>query len=333
MGNIKSNMKKEASNNLKLKNSLLIESSLQLKRNKSEIMTIYKEETKADLLRLSGNYEQALIEYNQELKLTPNNFYLLNNKAIVLEHLGMYEEAIEIYDLIISINKRFYKAYFNKGNVFFDLCLYENAIENYNCALKINPNYIEALINKGIAIEELSDDKICRDIYKYLLDPSYIKFKPKESIIKDIECIIIKILKHQQSSNFEITYAQAELLCCFKQYETAIEKYNACLKLKPDCCFTYNSKGLALEKLSLDDLALTAYSKAIKINPNYFQAAFNKANVLLDKELYELAIEAYDVALKIKPNSKEAILNKKIAYDSLSTNKPYDDDIDDFEVS
>ena len=85
--------------------------------------------------------------------------------------------------------------------------------------------------------------------------------------------------------------------------------------------------------MDLHDLAITAYTKALKINPNYYQAAFNKANVLLDKELYELAIEAYDVALKIKPNSKEAIVNKKLAYDSLSTNKQFDEDVDDFEVS
>ena len=244
MGNMKSNLKKENRKNLKLKTSLLIESSLQLKRNKSEIMTTSKEETPGDLLRRSGNYEQALSEYDLELEMDPNNFYILNNKAIVLEHLHMYDESLEVYDLALSINRRFYKAYFNKGNIFFDMGLYENAIENYNCALKINPNYIEALINKGIAMEELSDDKICQDIYKYLLDRNYMKFKPKESIIRDIESSIIEILKNQEYVNFEMAYAQAELLFYFKQYQIAIDKYNICLKLKPDSYFTYNSKLL-----------------------------------------------------------------------------------------
>ena len=333
MGNIKSNMTKHKKENFKQKKSLLMDAGMEYSDSSS--FSSYKQTfpSKGDMLRQAGEFKQALIEYNEELAINPNNFHVLNNKAIVLESLGAYEEAIETYDLALKINKRFYKAYFNKGNALFDLGLFEKSIEAYDCALKINPNYFEALVNKGVAIEELSHDKIGSHIYDYLIDPNYLKLNPKESLLKHLERSISEMVKNQHTnSNFEVIFAQAELLCFFKQYEAAIEKYNVCLKLKPDNYFTYNSKGLALEKLDLHDLAITAYNKAIKINPNYYQAHFNKANVLFDKELYESAIEEYDLALKIKPNSKEAITNKKFACDALLSIKAHNDD-DDFEVS
>ena len=311
--------------------------SMSLKKNKKNFGLILKSPSTEEVLTIKGdNYRQsgqnnlALSAYNKVLKINPYDINILNNKALVLEAISEYEDAINIYDLIIKINPRFYKSYFNKGNVLFDIGKFDEAIKEYNKALEINPNYYECLVNKGIAIEEISDDKDGNEIYDYLLEIKRSSLDLDEKVIKNLERIILKKVTNKHYESFEIVFAQGELLALLKQHKSAIEKYDICLKLKPDSYFTYNSKGISLKKLGLNDLAIEAYTEAIRISPSYYQAVFNRANALFDNQLYEMAIDEYNIALQIRPFSDEAMINKKLAYDALSHS--YNND-DNFEAS
>ncbi|MGI8503996.1 MAG: tetratricopeptide repeat protein [Hassallia sp.] len=110
---------------------------------------------------------------------------------------------------------------------------------------------------------------------------------------------------------------------CFqkKEYEAAIDNYNAALKLNPHDAEVYYKRGLARYYLVDDEKAIADYNQAIKINPKYAKA-YNKLG-LARYELgdYEQAIEDYTQAIRITPDDAVAYRNRADARFHIGDNQ------------
>ncbi len=110
---------------------------------------------------------------------------------------------------------------------------------------------------------------------------------------------------------------------CFqkKEYEAAIDNYNAALKLNSYDAEVYYKRGLARYYLVDDEKAIQDYNQAIKINPKYGKA-YNKLG-LARYELgdYEQAIEDYTQAIKINPYDAVAYRNRADARFHIGDNQ------------
>ncbi|CAD8126605.1 unnamed protein product [Paramecium sonneborni] len=136
---------------------------------------------KGNALKNLNRYQDAIICYDEAIKLNPNFSEAFNNKGNALKNLNRYQDAIICYDEAIKLNPNFSEAFNNKGNALKNLNRYQDAIICYDEAIKLNPNYSEAFNNKGNALKNLNryqDAIICYDqALSIVQKPLYMKNK------------------------------------------------------------------------------------------------------------------------------------------------------------
>ncbi|MFM6218818.1 MAG: tetratricopeptide repeat protein, partial [Dolichospermum sp.] len=122
-----------------------------------------------------GDKQGAIDDFNQAIKINPNEALAYNNRGFVRDDLGDKQGAIDDYNQAIKINPNEALAYNNRGNVRDDLGDKQGAIDDYNQAIKINPNYALAYNNRGIVRYDLGDKQGAIDDYNQA-----IKINPKK---------------------------------------------------------------------------------------------------------------------------------------------------------
>jgi len=65
---------------------------------------------------------------------------------------GQYDLAIQDYNQAIKLNPNNVNAITNRGNAYFSKGQYDLAIQDYNQALKLNPNDVDVINNRAVAI-------------------------------------------------------------------------------------------------------------------------------------------------------------------------------------
>ena len=89
----------------------------------------------------------------------------MKNKAICNYKLGNYEEAIHDYTQIIKIDPLDPQALFNRGVAKLKLDLFETAFTDFTGVIKLDKNFAEAYYNRANASLQLNDsDKACDDM-------------------------------------------------------------------------------------------------------------------------------------------------------------------------
>ena len=96
--------------------------------------------------------------------------------------------------------------------------------------------------------------------------------------------------------------------------QTAIEKYNAAIKLNPNNSFAYNNRALAYYYSNNFEAALTDYANAIQIDPKLVQAYVNRGLIYMSLQNYNQAISEFNAAININPNYIEPYNNRGVAY-------------------
>jgi tetratricopeptide (TPR) repeat protein len=126
-----------------------------------------------------------------------------------------------------------------------------------------------------------------------------------------IELITYQIF--QQSDSF---LEQGNEFCGQEKFTEAINFYEQALRLNPQFSMAWNNKGYALEKLDLDEEAISSFDKAIEIDNNIL-ALNNKVDILQKVGEDEKAIIICNQLLKIEPDNYQFLLCKAISLKNL----------------
>jgi tetratricopeptide (TPR) repeat protein len=100
----------------------------------------------------AGRFPQAMIYYDQALRLKPDLAEAHNNLGAVLEESGRRKDAQEHYRAALRIDPTYAEAYFNLGVTLEREGKMDDALEQYGQALRLNPGYVAARNNRGIAL-------------------------------------------------------------------------------------------------------------------------------------------------------------------------------------
>jgi tetratricopeptide (TPR) repeat protein len=103
----------------------------------------------AEVYRQEGNYQAALKEFKQALKIQPNDPVLLNNLGITFASMNEYDEAVSTFQKLVTAHPDFAEGYFNLGNLYLETQRYDAAMDAYRAALKVNPRCVECYVNVG----------------------------------------------------------------------------------------------------------------------------------------------------------------------------------------
>ena len=127
-------------------------------------------------------FEQAIADLNQAIRLNPKLVNAYNLRGIVYRKQGKYDLAIADYNQAIQLNPKYANAYNNRGLVYYNQGKSDLAIADYNQAIQLNPKLAHAYYNRGLTykakrnIEKaISDFEKAADLYKQQADQQSYK--------------------------------------------------------------------------------------------------------------------------------------------------------------
>jgi tetratricopeptide (TPR) repeat protein len=168
--------------------------------------------------RLKGDYDRAIADYAQAIKLNGKFAAAFNNRGVAYDKKGDYDRAIADFDQAIKL-KATTETYFNRGNAYLSKSQYASAIDDYNQALKLKGDFAAALDNRcwaravvGILKPALAD---CNEA---------LRLSPGNAATLD---------------------SRAFIFLKMTQYDAAVSDYDAALHVDPKLAFALYGRGLA----------------------------------------------------------------------------------------
>lgn len=223
----------------------------------------------------AGDYQTALVSFDQALALNPNNSDTWTYRGVVLGCLNCHKEAIASYDQAIEIQPDYYLPWDIRGLALLNLSRYEEAIANCDKALELVPDYHQFWINRGKAQHYLGRYEEAIASYEKLpqphLEPSY--------------AIAWQALGHQQIQ--------------LDNYNAALVSFERAIELDSNSPNAWINRGVALIRLNRYEEALSSVERAIELDPNDHHAWCNRSTALLNLGRYQEALTSSDRALKL----------------------------------
>jgi tetratricopeptide (TPR) repeat protein len=102
--------------------------------------------------RLKGEYDLALNDYNEAIRLRPNSASHYNNRGIIYRLKHDYDRAIADYDEAIWLKRDYAAAYYNRALAYSDKGEYDKALTDFDVVLQFNPRNALALYARGITL-------------------------------------------------------------------------------------------------------------------------------------------------------------------------------------
>ena len=100
--------------------------------------------------RLEGDYDAALADYNEALRLNPTSASAYNNRGIIFRVKHDYDRAIADYDHAIALNRDYPAAFYNRALAYTDKQYYDRATADFDLVLQFNPNNALARYARGL---------------------------------------------------------------------------------------------------------------------------------------------------------------------------------------
>jgi formylglycine-generating enzyme required for sulfatase activity/tetratricopeptide (TPR) repeat protein len=231
---------------------------------------------RADAFYDRGDYDNAITDLSEVLKLNPKNADAYIGRGSVYYHKRDYARAIVDYSEAIRINPTDATAYNGRGNAYFDQGDYDRAIVDYSEAIKLNPNDATVYGNRGIAYSDKGDyDGAIADFSEA------IKLNPKDATTYD---------------NRGLAYRRKGDL------DRAIADYIQAIALDPKDAIAYFRRGFAYSRKGEPDRAIADYTQAIALDPKNPGALNNRCydNAIIGQ--LQAALADCNQSLQLRPN-------------------------------
>ena len=112
-----------------------------------------------------GDYDLAIAEYNETIRLNPDNAVAHNNRGLAYDNKGDYDRAIAEYSEAIRLKPDLALAYNNRGAAYSNKSNFDRAIADSTEAIRLKPDLALAYYNRGVAYLKKSDyDRAIADL-------------------------------------------------------------------------------------------------------------------------------------------------------------------------
>ena len=99
--------------------------------------------------RVKGDYAQAIDDFNEAIRLVPNNANAFNNRGVAYRNMGDLDRAVVDYDQAIRIKPDYTAAFYNRGLALADKREYAKAISDFTTVLQVDPKNPVVLYRRG----------------------------------------------------------------------------------------------------------------------------------------------------------------------------------------
>ena len=207
-------------------------------------------------LAREGKTSEAIAQFNESLRLKPDDPQTLMNLGNTLALLQRYPDAVRIFTQLIAFDPENAKAYFNLGTALAHQGSIAEAEKYFRKALQVSAGFVEAEINLGIALmrQGKTDEAIdCltrvtaanpeeKDAHAYLGLAFAKQGKFKEAEKELLTAVRIDPEDARSRTNLGSVYA--------RQGRTgeAIEQFQEVLRIKPDSKMAIRNLAILIRK-------------------------------------------------------------------------------------
>lgn len=103
----------------------------------------------------AGDFEEALISWNQAVTLNPDFAPAWHNKGSALAYLNRLPEAVQSFEQAIALNVNDLDSWYDRGSALFSMGQWQEAIISWERVIGIQPNHYQAWYHRGLALEKL----------------------------------------------------------------------------------------------------------------------------------------------------------------------------------
>ena len=107
---------------------------------------------------LSNQFQSAIEDFDESLRLKPQDAFSLGSRAAARGNLGQYQAAIEDYNDAIRLGSAEVWLLLGRGTTYEHLGLYQNAMRDYDEAVRLDPSSVQA--------QKYQNDAILRSRYR-----------------------------------------------------------------------------------------------------------------------------------------------------------------------
>ncbi len=268
----------------------------------------------------TGEYKQAIEDFNKALELNPAHKEAYNNLGVALANLGRNKEAIVAYNNALKIQPTYLNALYNRGNAYAKLNEADIALKDYDLVLKLEPKYLSVYNNRGLVLKSLGRLKdALNDFDKaILLDPANADAYSNRSLVKYALNDIKGAMEDNQKAisinpNVTASYLNSGIAKCrVNDFKGALEDFNKAIAINPSDKEIYLNRGITYYYIQSIDLALNDYNKAIELDSSYGEAFLNRGILMANSGNVKGALSDYAKALNFIPGNPLVYGNRAI---------------------
>ncbi|HUB67501.1 MAG TPA: tetratricopeptide repeat protein [Candidatus Methylacidiphilales bacterium] len=261
-----------------------------------------------------GKVDQAIIRYQEALKINPNQAFAHHGLGVALDKKGQLNEAMAEYEKALDIDPNLTGARYDLGNVFLQKGQMDAAVIQYQRVLEIDPNFAKARYNLGnIFLQKGQLDKAITQYKKALeIDPTQANVRTNLGNVLlqkgNVDEAIAQLQKALQinPADADSHYDLANAFLAKGNVDEAIAQYQKAVEINPfDPDYHYNLGSIFAQRNQVDE-AIEQFQKVLAISPGDADAHNALGGVFIQKGRVDEAVSQFQEALRLKPDDSDA---------------------------
>jgi tetratricopeptide (TPR) repeat protein len=235
--------------------------------------------------------EQSRSNYNEEVALTPDDYFLRENFAQFLDQTGDWNEAVRQEEQVSELLPQNPVAHYKTGELLIRLGKTSEAADYFSRALAIRSDYEPALNELGLILANQQKPVPAAGLFKRVLEIN---------------------------AGYVETYLNWGFMeQCEGKMDQAMGHYHIAADLHPNGPAAYFYQAVTLAAEHRRDDAIGYFNNAIWMNPKFWQARYLLAGELAAEGKIEEAKAQFSEVVRIRPDFARAHLNYGVALAKL----------------
>jgi tetratricopeptide (TPR) repeat protein len=265
----------------------------------------------------SGNPAEAVLAYDEALKLTPGDAEILLAKASALHDIGHYHEAVSLYEAVVRQKSENTAALNNLAHALILLERYEEALHYCNQAIMVDGGFAWAYKNRALVRLKqkqyencISDAKQAVRLQSHLLEGYMIQLKAFNEVGRYSQ--VHQVFSEAMDcgvQDAELILQKAHAYRLSGEYDDALDGYQMILDSEPENGEAHLNRGECLYWLERYPDAVEAFDRALECGGVLSQAYWMKAKSLFNQEKYPDLQECISAAVEVDVSEQDRLYN------------------------
>lgn len=220
-----------------------------------------------------GDYEKAINNFNQSLKVLPDQSEVIYYKALSYACLEKYKKAIKTINQAIKLQPNNSRYWNDKGAFLSELNQIAKAHKCFNKSITIKPDSLN-WANKAVLYHKSDNLEKALKCYDHAIEHDSQDIFPvigKAKVYMELEDFenaekYFEIAEKIDSTDPEYLIERGKYMMFIKNYKQAIKYFDRCIKFNCNLAFVWMFKSMALKKLNREYEADKCVNRALELD-------------------------------------------------------------------